>query len=128
MPNTRFLEEVSLSAWPALQTVLVDGWVVRFSNGFGRRANSVNPLYPSVRSFEANLAECEALYARRDQRVVFKISPAAQPPGLDAPPSTIGIAPASATRKTFSWITRRPRSNRVGTMGASPASTTFRLA
>jgi ribosomal protein S18 acetylase RimI-like enzyme len=81
--NARFLEEVSLSAWPALQTVFVDGWVVRFSNGFGRRANSVNPLFYSSRSFEENLAECEALYARRNQRVVFKISPAAQPPGVD---------------------------------------------
>ena len=83
MLNARFLEEISLSAWPALQTVLVDGWVVRFSNGFGRRANSVNPLYYSTRSVEENLAECEALYAHRNQRVVFKISPAAQPPGLD---------------------------------------------
>jgi ribosomal protein S18 acetylase RimI-like enzyme len=81
--NVRFLEEISLSAWPALQTVFVDGWVVRFSNGFGRRANSVNPLFYSMRSFEQNLAECEALYAHRNQRVVFKISPAVQPPGLD---------------------------------------------
>ena len=65
MRNSRFLEEVTLSAWPALQTVFVDGWVVRFSNGFGRRANSVNPLFHSVRSFEENLAECEALEAFR---------------------------------------------------------------
>src|SRR5574342_1205538 len=42
-----------------------------------------------------------------------------------SPPSTMGIAPALATRKTFSWITRRARSGRVGTTGASPASTTF---
>ena len=83
MTNARYLEEVSLSAWPALQTVFVDGWVARFSNGFGRRANSVNPLFHSARPVEQNLAECEALYAHRDQRVVFKISPAAQPPGLD---------------------------------------------
>ena len=34
--------------------------------------------------------------------------------------------PASATRKTFSWITRSARSKRVGTTGASPASTTVR--
>ena len=81
--DSRFLEEISLSAWPALQTVFVDGWVLRFSNGFSRRANSVNPLYPSLRPFDDNLAECEALYTRLDQRVVFKISPAAQPPGLD---------------------------------------------
>ena len=81
--NIRFLEEVSLSAWPALQTVFVDGWVLRFANGYTRRANSVNPLFHSTRSFEENLAECEALYRQRGQKTVFKITPAAQPAGLD---------------------------------------------
>jgi|LGOV01.1.fsa_nt_gb hypothetical protein len=30
----RFIEELSMSAWPALQTHLYDGWVLRISKGY----------------------------------------------------------------------------------------------
>ena len=45
-----------------------------------------------------------------------------------SPPSTIGIAPALATRRAFSWITRWDLARREGTTGASPASTTVSAA
>jgi hypothetical protein len=45
----RFIEELSLSALPALETVFLDGWVLRFSNDYTRRANSINPLYAGTR-------------------------------------------------------------------------------
>ena len=40
------IEELSMNALPALSTVLVNGWVIRFSDGCSKRANSVNPIYP----------------------------------------------------------------------------------
>ena len=43
----RLIEEHALNAWPPLQTLLLDGWVLRLANGYTRWANSVNPLYAS---------------------------------------------------------------------------------
>jgi GNAT superfamily N-acetyltransferase len=78
------LEERSLNAWPALQTVLYDGWVLRFAGGYTRRANSVNPLYPSTLDPVEKIAYCEQLYTARGLAPVFKLTPASTPEGLDA--------------------------------------------
>ncbi len=79
----RYLEEVSMNAWPALQTILDDGWVLRLANGYTKRANSVNPLYPCRRDLGDKLELCETFYRERDQKVVFKMTQAATPEGLD---------------------------------------------
>lgn len=78
------LEERSLNAWPALQTVQYDGWLLRFAGGYTRRANSVNPLYLSTLDSLEKIGYCEAVYTARGQDTVFKLTPAAQPEGLDA--------------------------------------------
>ena len=80
----RQIEELALNAWPALQTLLLDGWVLRFANGYTRRANSVNPLYASEQDTDAKLRACEQLYRDRGLKVVFKMTAASQPDGLDA--------------------------------------------
>lgn len=79
----RTLEELGLNAWPALSSLLYDGWVLRFGSGFTRRANSVNPLYASSLPLEEKIGVCEAAYARRNQPTVFKLTRASQPPTLD---------------------------------------------
>jgi ribosomal protein S18 acetylase RimI-like enzyme len=80
----RLLEEIALNAWPALQTVLMDGWVVRFAKGYTRRANSVNSLYPSTQPLKRKIEACERLYLARGLKSVFKITPASLPSELDA--------------------------------------------
>ncbi|RYE31750.1 MAG: GNAT family N-acetyltransferase, partial [Hyphomicrobiales bacterium] len=33
-----------INAWPALSTLIVGDWVLRFANGYSGRANSATPL------------------------------------------------------------------------------------
>jgi hypothetical protein len=80
----RTIEELSMNAWPALQTVLYDGWVLRFANGYTRRANSVYPLYPSSLNVEGKIQVCEKSYSDRGLRVAFKMTPESLPRELDS--------------------------------------------
>ncbi len=80
----RHLEELSLNALPALQTTYHDGWVIRFADGYTKRANSVNPLYTSATSVEDKISYCESMYAVRKQPTVYKMTSLAEPRDLDA--------------------------------------------
>jgi N-acetylglutamate synthase len=64
------VEEACLNAWPALREVLFDGWLLRFSEGLTRRANSANPLRPVS---HADLQACEALYRRSGLPTIFRV-------------------------------------------------------
>jgi GNAT superfamily N-acetyltransferase len=84
----RRLEEAGLNAWPALQTVLLDGWVLRFAGGYTKRANSTNPTYPimgveSESDLRARVEVCEAIYARRGLPSIFRLTSFGVPNGLD---------------------------------------------
>jgi ribosomal protein S18 acetylase RimI-like enzyme len=82
--HIRQIEEVSLTLWPALQTAFDDGWVLRFGEGFTRRSNSINAIYPSTFDPVEKIGRCAALYRARGLRPVFKLHQAVQPPDLDA--------------------------------------------
>lgn len=94
---TTFIEELSLNAWASLQTVLYDGWVIRFANGYTKRANSVNPLYPSTIDLDEKIRFCESLYQVRNLPVVFKITPTVYPGNLDEELSARDYQKDSAT-------------------------------
>jgi len=72
-----------MNAWPSLQTMLYDGWVLRFADGYTKRANSVHPLYSSSLNLEAKIQACEEIYQSKELDVVFKLTPSAQPENLD---------------------------------------------
>ena len=80
----RRIEELSLNAWPAAQTLLEDGWVLRFGNGYTRRANAIYPLYAGSSALEEKLRACEAFYHSQGQPALFKLTETSQPAGLDA--------------------------------------------
>jgi len=93
----RTLEELSLNAWPALHTLLVDGWVLRFADGYTRRANSVSPLYPGERDVRDRVGRCERLYQGRGLPTVFKLTPESEPAGLDDVLAAEGYAQEATT-------------------------------
>lgn len=68
------MEERSMNAWPSLQTVLYDGWVMRFSEGYTRRANSISPIYPSTLDMEDKIRFCEEKYASMNLPAVYKLT------------------------------------------------------
>ncbi len=80
----RGMEEISLTAWPSLQTVCYDGWLLRFAGGYTRRANSVSPIYDSTRPLDEKITHCERLYYGRSLPTIFKMTEAACPADLDA--------------------------------------------
>lgn len=78
-----YLEELSMNAWPAIQTTLYDGWILRFANGYTKRANSVNPAYFSNENIHNKIKECEKIFQEKNIPIVFKITPKIFPHNLD---------------------------------------------
>ena len=69
----RRIEEASLNSWPALQQMLFDGWIIRFSNGYTKRANSVTPLYTSLLPSQEKIVACENLYHQKQLPTIFRL-------------------------------------------------------
>ncbi len=65
-------EEMALNAWPALKNTYFMGSVLRYSNGYTKRANSVNALYQR-RGINKLIAFAEQYYKGLKAPVVFKV-------------------------------------------------------
>jgi ribosomal protein S18 acetylase RimI-like enzyme len=67
------VEETCRKAWPALRQTTLDGWVLRFSEGLTRRANSANPLGAHYTNIDGLIARSEALYQRQGLPTIFRL-------------------------------------------------------
>ena len=79
----RRIEEASFNAWPALNMMLYDGWLLRFANGYTKRANSVNALYQGSLQTELKIDYCEAVYTKQRLYPIFRLTPLITPDELD---------------------------------------------
>jgi len=68
------IEELSMNAWPSINTVLYDGWVIRMANGYGNRSNSINLIYPSRIRLEDKFNYCDELFARHNLLTNYKLT------------------------------------------------------
>lgn len=79
MNLVRRIEEASLNAWPPLNALFYDGWVLRFANGYTKRANSVNALCRGDLPLVSRIAYCERQFQRQRLQPVFRLTPLIEP-------------------------------------------------
>lgn len=77
------LEELLMNTWPSIQTKLYDGWVLRYADGYTKRANSVNPIYNSTIDLDEKIDFCEKQYALQNLPTIYKLNKESNPKGID---------------------------------------------
>jgi ribosomal protein S18 acetylase RimI-like enzyme len=107
------LEELGLNAWPALEETRYDGWVLRFANGHTKRANSVNPLYPSTIAVERKITACARAYSERDLPTIFRLTPFSEPASIDDVLANRGYEKVDPTLVMIREIVKTPEEVKI---------------
>jgi len=102
----RACEERIVNCWPAVDTMLIDGFVVRFAHGYSGRANSATPIEIGADLSDEALAIIEGLYREAGLPSVVRVTALAKP-GLRgaAPCERLSPSDASLGRSRISWGT-----------------------
>jgi ribosomal protein S18 acetylase RimI-like enzyme len=66
------IEDVCYRAWPSIEEERTHGWMLRSSNGTGRRVNSANPLGPDC-DLDKIIRICETFYRGKNQAPRFRV-------------------------------------------------------
>ncbi len=75
--DSLFYEKLSFNTHPCLSEEVYDGWLLRFAEGYTKRANSVSVVGESTIPFADKISYCEETYAEHNLPTVFKIAPMA---------------------------------------------------
>lgn len=78
----KYMEEMSLNAWPSYRIEFYDGWILRYSHNYSYRTNSVEQLAKSTIALDEKIAYCERIYRELRCPANFKIQPLLDP-GFD---------------------------------------------
>ncbi|MFZ2007840.1 MAG: GNAT family N-acetyltransferase [Stellaceae bacterium] len=95
-------EEAAINGFPPLRQVVLGDWLLRFSGGVRRTANSVTPLHEPQGDLGEVVAIAEALYRAQGQPTIFRI-PSFLDPAIDA-----GLAAHGYTAEGESCIIEGP--------------------
>lgn len=68
------LEQAAFSAWPALESQLLVPWVLRFAEGYTKRANSANAIQVVKQLNDQQLEAIEAFFYARQQPPIFRLA------------------------------------------------------
>lgn len=74
LDEVRHLEWLAFRGWPALESRDVQGWHLRFSGGYTKRANSINALNPLP---STDIEAVEDPFHERGVRPVWRLTPLA---------------------------------------------------
>ena len=75
-------EEAAINGFPPLRQIVCDDWLLRFSGGGRRTANSATPLCEPRGDLDAVIAAAETLYGAQGQATIFRI-PSFLDPAVD---------------------------------------------
>jgi len=82
--DARRLEELSLNASGAFQSLLYDGWLLGFRPGPTKRLRCVNAFYSTSLPLAEKVGHCVRFYRSVNLPPIFRMLPFSQPPELDA--------------------------------------------
>jgi N-acetylglutamate synthase len=77
MPDPAVIQTLEMrlvNAWPALETQIVDGWIVRFAGGYSKRANSASPLVAGASLDEAAIDQIVRQFAMQGLPATFRLT------------------------------------------------------
>jgi GNAT superfamily N-acetyltransferase len=77
------IEKAGFRSWPALEELETDGIVLRFSNGYTKRANSVNLLKEKISGFDSIVSRYEQYFQDKKLPCIFRLTSFSENKRLD---------------------------------------------
>src|SRR5450755_5070064 len=88
--EARRIEELSLNASGAFQSLVYDGWLLGFRPGPTKRLRCVNAFYSTSLPLTEKVDYCVRFYQSVRLPAIFRMLPFSQPPELDAYLESLG--------------------------------------
>ncbi|MDQ6917239.1 MAG: GNAT family N-acetyltransferase [Pseudomonadota bacterium] len=88
--EARRLEELSLNASGAFQSLVYDGWLLGYRPGPTKRLRCVNAFYSTSLPLAEKVEYCARFYQSVGLPIIFRMLPFSQPPELDSYLQSLG--------------------------------------